>query len=151
MFFRSTRQFTCRNSTITIVWHFGALSKLRGFEKTRSLLTENNRMRRQDTQETGVGHDWIPIRETKRRWRPPICSRTRYITYRGGQSRGCAGTVVYGVCIVERCNPAVAKCGHVFCWKCHLHWTRNVTEECPLCRSMSRLQDVIGLYNPIRY
>ena len=53
-----------------------------------------------------------------------------------------------GVCMNVRESPsgAAPRCGHVFCWKCIIQWTMNVT-ECPLCRTVCRPQDVIAVYN----
>jgi len=54
-----------------------------------------------------------------------------------------------GIClsICESPAGAATNCGHVFCWKCILHWTMNVRPECPLCRKKCAPQDVMALYN----
>jgi len=54
-----------------------------------------------------------------------------------------------GIClnICESPAGAATHCGHVFCWKCILHWTMNIRPECPLCRKKCAPQDVMALYN----
>ena len=52
---------------------------------------------------------------------------------------GKGGGAVSGVegpcpmCLQTRLDPAVAACGHVFCWNCIVTWLRQ-RPECPLCR-----------------
>jgi len=51
------------------------------------------------------------------------------------------------ICRLPRISPAAASsCGHVFCWNCLYQWTTK-KQECPLCRSPCRPQDIIALYN----
>jgi peroxin-10 len=57
-------------------------------------------------------------------------------------------TINCGICMNERKHPsAPIGCGHVFCWHCIQHWIATVRHECPFCRSPTRPQDVIVLYN----
>jgi hypothetical protein len=51
------------------------------------------------------------------------------------------------ICRQERKHPACSvSCGHVFCWSCLQHWTRT-RQECPMCRTRCRPQDILPLYN----
>lgn len=65
---------------------------------------------------------------------------------RTGKNENQDNSLTCRICMTEPVNPAAAKCGHVFCWKCILHWTSNMRSECPLCRSPSKPQDIIALY-----
>ncbi len=58
------------------------------------------------------------------------------------------GSVHCAICMTERKHPAAPNgCGHIFCWDCIQHWIATVRQECPFCRSPTRPQDVIALYN----
>jgi Ring finger domain len=51
------------------------------------------------------------------------------------------------ICQLPRVSSAASStCGHVFCWKCLYQWTAR-QQECPLCRTACRPQDIIALYN----
>lgn len=51
------------------------------------------------------------------------------------------------ICQLPRVSSAASStCGHVFCWKCLYQWTVR-QQECPLCRTACRPQDIIALYN----
>jgi len=52
------------------------------------------------------------------------------------------------ICMNNRTHPAtLITCGHVFCWGCVHHWISMVRMECPICRSVTRPQDVLPLYH----
>ena len=52
------------------------------------------------------------------------------------------------ICQQPRKNPACpTQCGHVFCWDCLQKWIVSFRAECPVCRTPSRPQDVLPLYN----
>jgi hypothetical protein len=52
-----------------------------------------------------------------------------------------------GICKLPRSDPAISSnCGHVFCWKCLYQWTSTVRQECPLCRTACRPQEILALY-----
>ena len=57
------------------------------------------------------------------------------------------GNSICSICKMERKHPSAPSCGHVFCWKCLLHWVSAIRPECPLCRAPCRPQDVVALYN----
>jgi peroxin-10 len=58
------------------------------------------------------------------------------------------GSSICSICKMERTHPsAPSSCGHVFCWKCLVHWVSVIRPECPLCRAACRPQDIVALYN----
>lgn len=60
---------------------------------------------------------------------------------------------VCSICKMERTHPAAPEaCGHVFGWKCLMHWVSATRPECPLCRAPCRPQDIVALhsYDPTR-
>ena len=50
------------------------------------------------------------------------------------------------LCLGTLKNPALTRCGHVFCWNCVAPWCGE-KEICPLCRSEVQLRSLICLYN----
>lgn len=45
------------------------------------------------------------------------------------------------------CTQATSiSCGHVFCWKCIAEWVQE-KEECPLCRTDTKLQSLVPIYH----
>lgn len=67
------------------------------------------------------------------------CERSQHVTRTSGAK-------VCNICMNVRTEPSVAPCGHVFCWKCIIHWTTSIQPECPLCRSPCRGQDIVVLH-----
>lgn len=48
------------------------------------------------------------------------------------------------LCLEYMKVPSLAPCGHFFCWKCISDWNRE-RSECPLCRQLFHLQQVIPI------
>jgi hypothetical protein len=50
------------------------------------------------------------------------------------------------LCLGPRANPAVPRCGHVFCWDCIVQWAARRTADqpchCPVCRALILPQQI---------
>jgi hypothetical protein len=50
------------------------------------------------------------------------------------------------LCLGPRANPAVPRCGHVFCWDCIVQWAARRTADqpchCPVCRAIILPQQI---------
>jgi hypothetical protein len=50
------------------------------------------------------------------------------------------------LCLEERTETSVTLCGHLFCWKCIIHYLQT-NPSCPFCRKECQPQNVIYLQN----
>jgi len=49
------------------------------------------------------------------------------------------------ICMCQIDRPAAGICGHVFCWECSMSWGVPDGKPCPICRTVSRPQDLLPL------
>lgn len=107
---------------------------------------------------SSVASRWLVLREERRRQsslNADAKSLATAIVFQTSQSPLPEGSETNGtssnicsICKMERIQPAApSSCGHIFCWKCLVHWVSAVRPECPLCRASCRPQDIIALYN----
>ena len=102
---------------------------------------------------------WLVLREERRRQSSSLSGTTTLtptVVFPSSQTTPDSGHYANSstssnscaICKMERMHPAApSSCGHVFCWKCLVHWVSAVRPECPLCRASCRPQDILALYN----
>ncbi|CAG9466230.1 unnamed protein product [Pedinophyceae sp. YPF-701] len=84
---------------------------------------------------------------------PDVVPRSRAsldatVAARQGGAEGLAGA--WGrcpLCLEARSDPAVAPCGHVFCWGCITGWSHRGRPECPICRATYRPQELVCIHS----
>lgn len=97
---------------------------------------------------SAVSH-WLVNRQQQRQWRESSQpeSSPAIVFKPATNAPSSVGSSVCSICKMERTHPSAPSCGHVFCWKCLVHWVSVIRPECPLCRSPCRPQDIVALYN----